>query len=333
LPPTQIGYARWAGPIQGLFDILGTLPGYREIDLSSFFMVALPIFAAMLIGDAGYGLIFALAPLLVWKKMTAAAGKPTAQLVVVFGVATLVWGLLTGNLFGLSPQSMQRAGGIWATFGNILDPFMIIRGSSDEVRAILIKVSFGLGSIHLVLAHLRAAVARWPDQTAIADLGWAVVLIGMLGVIWQLFFGAEAPVWLPRYAAIAVAVGWLPVIVFGAPAHNPITRVLGGFAASLLPMIGAFGDTMSYIRLMAVGMASFYIALAFNQLGMTVAEAGAWAWPFAALVVLFGHMLNIALCLIAIFAHGVRLNMLEFSNNAGVQWAGHPYQPFVRQQP
>ncbi len=332
LPPTQIGYASWAGPIQGLFDILGTLPGYREIDLSSFFMVALPIFAAMLIGDTGYGLVFAIAPLVVWKKITAAAGKPTAQLVVVFGVATLIWGLMTGNVFGLSPHDLQQAGGVWAGLGSALDRAMVIRGSTDEVRAILIQISFILGSVHLVLAHLRAAAARWPDQTAFADLGWAVVLVGMLGVIWQLFFGATAPAWLARSSAVVVAVGWLPVILFGSPARNPIKRILGGFAASLLPMIGAFGDTMSYIRLMAVGMASFYIALAFNQLGVTIAGAGAWAWPMAALVVLFGHLLNIGLCLIAIFAHGVRLNMLEFSNNAGVQWAGHPYEPFARRQ-
>lgn len=45
---------------------------------------------------------------------------------------------------------------------------------------------------------------------------------------------------------------------------------------------------------------------------------------------LAGHALNIVLCLIALLAHGVRLNMLEFSNNAGVEWAGYPFQPFAK---
>ena len=103
-----------------------------------------------------------------------------------------------------------------------------------------------------------------------------------------------------------------------------------GFASSLLPLISTFGDTMSYIRLMAVGMASFYIAFAFNDLGATIAGSATWQWALAAPIIVVGHLLNIALCLIAIFAHGVRLNMLEFSGNAGVQWAGYAYAPFAK---
>jgi V/A-type H+-transporting ATPase subunit I len=88
---------------------------------------------------------------------------------------------------------------------------------------------------------------------------------------------------------------------------------------------------MSYIRLMAVGLASYYIAAAFNTLAGSL--AGAATWAAGAPVVLFGHALNIGLAVIAIFAHGVRLNMLEFSNNAGVQWAGYAYQPFAANAP
>ena len=124
-----------------------------------------------------------------------------------------------------------------------------------------------------------------------------------------------------------MGIGMLLPMLFSFPHRNPILRVLGGFASSLLPLVGTFGDTMSYIRLMAVGMASYYIAFAFNGLAVQLAEVATWgvAW----IVVLFGHGLNLGLCAIAIFAHGVRLNMLEFSNNVGVQWAGREYQPFA----
>jgi V/A-type H+-transporting ATPase subunit I len=83
---------------------------------------------------------------------------------------------------------------------------------------------------------------------------------------------------------------------------------------------------MSYIRLMAVGLASYHIAAAFNELGASLADTATWF--AAAPVIVFGHSLNIGLAIIAIFAHGVRLNMLEFSNNSGVQWAGYPYNAF-----
>jgi len=86
---------------------------------------------------------------------------------------------------------------------------------------------------------------------------------------------------------------------------------------------------MSYVRLMAVGLASYYIAMAFNTLAGILADSITWYSVAPEVVLLFGHALNIGLAAIAIFAHGVRLNMLEFSSNAGVQWAGFAYAPFA----
>ena len=115
---------------------------------------------------------------------------------------------------------------------------------------------------------------------------------------------------------------------FGRPAGGVVKRLLLGFASSLLPLLSTFSDTMSYIRLFAVGLASYFIASAFNILASQVAETATW---FAAVpILLFGHGLNIGLAAIAIFAHGVRLNMLEFSNNAGVQWGGFAFKPFLK---
>lgn len=48
----------------------------------------------------------------------------------------------------------------------------------------------------------------------------------------------------------------------------------------------------------------------------------------AAVVILFGHLLNLALCLMSVMVHGVRLNTLEFSNHVGLTWAGSKFKPF-----
>jgi V/A-type H+-transporting ATPase subunit I len=321
-PPTLIRYPRWARPIKGLFDMLGTNPGYREYDLSPFFMVALPIFAAMLIGDAGYGLVFLLPPLLVYRRISAAFGKPGTHMLMVMGAATFVWGVLTANFFGLSPQSfsegsavaraMKAAGLLW-------------RSDPEASRMLIIQISFVLGCVHLTLAHLRRLVGMLPGQQALSELGWCIVLWAMLGVIWLLFFGG-APVGAGAIMA-CLGVGAALAVLFTHPARNPLKRVGIGLASSILPLLGTFSDTMSYIRLMAVGLASYYIAAAFNGLGADLAATATWL--AGAPVVLFGHALNIGLAVIAIFAHGVRLNMLEFSNNAGVQWAGYAYRPFA----
>jgi len=351
-PPTQIAYPRWTRPIRGLFDILGTLPGYREMDLSPFFMVAMPLFAAMLIGDAGYGLVFTLVPALLYRRLVRAAGKAKTHLLLVIGVATLAWGILSANYFGVTPETLARAGGFtrlvdgkavpdydalragggaWAAAGRaMIAAAPAWHEDPDQARYLLMKIAFVIGTIHLVLAHLRRAIEYAPDLRFLAEVGWAVVLGDMLVLIWYLMFidvkQTPSAVW------AVLAAGFALPVLFGAPKRNPAARVLAGLGAALLPLLGTFSDTMSYIRLMAVGLASYYIAAAFNGLGAMLADSIGWYTVVPVLVVVFGHALNIGLAGIAIFAHGVRLNMLEFSNNAGVQWAGYAYAPFAAAQ-
>ena len=326
-PPTLVEYPKWARPIQGLFSILGTLPGYREMDLSPFFMIALPLFAAMLIGDAGYGLLFVLVPALTYRKAVAAAGKPGVHLLIVMGIATMIWGVLTGAFFGVTPQNLINTGGACARIGNVLHACQVIRGDAQEQAYIIMKISFVIAAVHLSLAQLRQAIDVAPRLEMLSKVGWAIFLWGIFLVIWYLFFQSQAgrrPHWLTMHLLVG---GAAMAIIFASPDRNPLKMVGKGLAQFPLTALSAFSDSISYIRLMGVGLASTIIGQTFNQLGANVADAATW---FAgAFVVLFGHGLNIAMCMIAILAHGVRLNMLEFSSNAGVQWAGYAYEPFA----
>jgi V/A-type H+-transporting ATPase subunit I len=347
-PPTLVRYPAWCRPIKALFDTLGTIPGFREFDVSGFFMVTMPIFVAMLIGDAGYGLLFTAVSLAMFGKIRSRAGGPAAWLVLIFSLTTVAWGVLTANFFGMTPENAARfagftvaaggqtvgdvramlagGGGAWGGVGRAMcHAAVLYRIDAEAARNVIIKVSFILGTIHLVSAHLRQAGGYWPDRRMLAELGWAMVLPGMLGVIWQMFFiGMDQP-WSP-VIGILIAAGMALVVLFSHPDRNPLKRIGVGIIGNVLPLISTFSDTMSYIRLMAVGLASYYIAYSFNVLGAQV--AGASSWVLAVPVLIFGHGLNIGLGLIAIFAHGVRLNMLEFSTNAGIQWYGYAYRPF-----
>jgi len=85
---------------------------------------------------------------------------------------------------------------------------------------------------------------------------------------------------------------------------------------------------MSYIRLFAVGMASLAIAQSFN--GMASPMLKGLAFPAGMLILLIGHGLNIIMGLLSVVVHGVRLNLLEFSGQLGMEWAGIPYEPFKK---
>jgi V/A-type H+-transporting ATPase subunit I len=356
-PPTLIDYPRWVKPIKGLFDILATLPGYREVDLSPFFIITMPLFAAIIIADAGYGLVFAAAALWLGRKLRRAADKVKAQLLLVIGIATMLWGFFTGSVFGFGPLEVAGWGGAWETAGKAFNAVLIggrVDGDAFEaalavsepaaraaalaalgedgmvhLRVVLMKLSFLLAVAHLVGARLREAAALAPNQRALASVGWALVLAGMFRVVWFLFFDlqADADAGIPGWTAAVLAAGAALAILFGVPHRSLLRRVGVGFASSLLPLVGTFGDTMSYIRLMALSLAGLHIVQVFQVLAGRLADAATWGAGVPLLVL--GHVFNMCLCLIAIFAHGVRLHMLEFSNNAGVTWSGYPFKPFA----
>ena len=97
-----------------------------------------------------------------------------------------------------------------------------------------------------------------------------------------------------------------------------------------LSLVSNFVDVVSYLRLFAVGVAGFEVAKAFNNMAADAAADGGSGYVVAALIAIFGHSLNLALCAMGVLVHGVRLNTLEFSAHLGLQWNGFSYRPFAR---
>jgi len=303
-PPTLIRSPAWARPVEGLFKILGTVAGYREFDVSVPFLIALPVFTAMLISDGGYGAVLLLALTLGYRKLAPALGAQFTHLLILVSIAALVWGGLCGTFFGVTVY-----------------PPVIAVDMSEASRTFMMRLCFWMGAIHLSLAQLWPAVGLFPDLRFLNRVGWAAFIWGMLGVV-QMFvlktpmgWGTPWPYLLLTGAALA--------ILFCQPSWNVGRMLLMGFANFPLSVLSAFSDVISYVRLMAVGLASSVLGVSFNEMARGIDD-----WPLAVLVLVFGHSLNLGLAMIAMFAHGVRLNMLEFCNNLGMQWTGYRYSPF-----
>ena len=100
-----------------------------------------------------------------------------------------------------------------------------------------------------------------------------------------------------------------------------------GLVTLALDVINNFVDIISYVRLYAVGAASLAIAQAFN--GMAFPEGQEIKFTIGGALILFaGHALNIILAAMGVMVHGIRLNTLEFSSHAGVEWGGIHFNPF-----
>jgi|APFre7841882724_1041349.scaffolds.fasta_scaffold02182_7 V/A-type H+-transporting ATPase subunit I len=319
-PPTLFRPVRWARPIEALFKILGTVPGYREFDVSAAFMIALPIFSAMLISDAGYGLIYLLLPIIFYRKMS----QQLAQLLIAIGAMSVIWGVITCSFFGYDFHRLLAAiplvGALFAKGPLIVVGMEKPYPEAVDPMSLLMRISFILGAIHLSAAHLWRARTNFPNLSFLSNLGWAIWLWGMFGVVNMFVLGAPFKGTLYPHL---LAVGGVMAILFAAPDRNPFKMIGLGIANFPLSAIATFGDTVSYVRLMAIGLAGSALAVAFNQMTEPL------PWPVKIPILVVAHGLNVAVSIVALFAHGVRLNMLEFSNNLGMQWSGYAYEPFT----
>jgi len=311
--PTLIHNPAWVRPIQALFDFIKISPGYREVDVSASFLIALSLFFAMIVGDAGYGLLYLLLTLWAWHRM-----KPQGihrypfMLFVLFGVCTMAWGALTGTYFGIQFEhlhpALQRLRYDWLT-------------SERNVMALCLTI----GSIHLTLAHLWNMLRVINSPRALAQLGW-------IGVVWTMYFGARALFGMapfpPAFIPFSIA-SFILIPVFMTP---PSRLKADWIMHAMLPLsiISSFGDVLSYLRLFALGMASLQIARSFNDMAMSVGMDSLLAQLGVALILLAGHTLNIVLSIMSVLVHGVRLNALEFSMHLGLEWSGVQYTPFRR---
>ncbi|MDY3939943.1 MAG: V-type ATP synthase subunit I [Spirochaetia bacterium] len=324
--PTKIKNGKIVSLIQPVFDFLGTVPGYRESDINGFFLFFFSLFFAMIIGDAGYGLIFlagSLGAMIMSRKKTGKV-SPVTVLFAWLSFCTMVWGALSGNWF--ASQALAEWGPLKAITVPALDAFG--PESSDTVK----WLSFFIGTVQISIAHIWSFIRglkEKPRVKAFTELGWLLVCLGMFNLILMLILKKTMlPV---SYGFIGVGVLFL--ILFGKQDDGHFVKNVGkglvGIVSTFLNTVSMFSDIMSYIRLFAVGLASFQIEMAFSSMAGNLSDSlGVPGMIFGALILLFGHGLNMMLGVLAILVHAVRLNLLEFAGHLGQQWVGIKYQPF-----
>ena len=175
-----------------------------------------------------------------------------------------------------------------------------------------------------------------PDQfinsiKALSEVGWICLVWGLFFITEQLVLGNPAPGWYTWLFIVGAA-----LVIFFSKESNNLLKSIGASIANLpLSLISGFSDIVSYVRLFAVGMATAAVAASFNNmaLGDGVSGMGILDLVMAAIALLLGHTLNIALALMAVMVHGIRLNMLEFAGHLGVQFSGEAYKPFKLRAP
>ncbi|MFA5361684.1 MAG: hypothetical protein WC335_00335 [Candidatus Omnitrophota bacterium] len=306
--PTLIRSPRWVGLIKPVFTLLGIIPGYRELDVSALFLIFLGIFFGILIGDAGYGLIYILFTVWLQNKLKKdVSAKKIFYLLYLLSSCAIAWGLLTGTFFG-QDWLLKRG---WQPLVPQLNDAKFMQ-----------TFCFFLGALHLSLAHSWRALIKLPSPAALADAGWICVL-------WTAFFLARTLILgesFPAGGKWLILTGVVLVILFTNPQRNILKTIGEGLGTAALSLMNNFTDVVSYVRLFAVGLAGVAIAETTNTMAAGLG-GGFGALSAGVLIALIGHGLNVVLGPMSVLVHGIRLNVLEFSSHANVAWSGMEYDP------
>ena len=326
--PTKVHYNKVSGLIKPVFDILGILPGYREQDVSLWFFLFFTLFFAMIIGDGGYGALILLGTIALTVKQKKVTN--VTFLLYVLSIATIIWGAVTGTWFGM--ESVMNIpffkGMVIPSIATYPEYFGLTASVSQNA---IMKFSFSIGAIQMALGSILSVKKKIPekDLSWVADIGWTIAIIAMYMLSLNLVIHEDINL-KPVFALIGVA--FALVVLFGGMSPDKsfgdgLKSGLGGAFTQFLNTISCFGNVMSYIRLFAVGMAGVAISQSFN--GIAAGMHGPMM-IVGVVVVLIGHALNIVMCFLSVVVHGVRLNVLEFSGQVGLEWTGIPYEPFKK---
>ncbi|MCC7200804.1 MAG: ATPase [Gammaproteobacteria bacterium] len=289
------GYFR---PFELLVRLLPT-PRYTSIDPTPFIGIFFPLFFGMILGDVGYGILlaFVAAGLVAFAKGRNIR-RQVGQILFAASIYTIIFGVLYGELFG---EAGARLIGIEEPLIDRRKSIMPMLYFTMAVGTVHVLVGLALGFLSALRGHRR--------NEAIFKLFSILILLCIAGVAASYYAPVGALVRKPLLMAMLVIA--------------PVLLLTGGFLAPF-ELLRHLGNIVSYVRIMAVGLASVLLAYVANSLA---GRAGS-VWIGVAVAILL-HTFNLLLGVFAPTVHALRLHYVEFFSKF-VEPGGKPYVPLKK---
>jgi V/A-type H+/Na+-transporting ATPase subunit I len=335
--PVKLKNRRFAKLFEPITNLYG-LPSYAEIELTPMFAPFFALFFGLCLADIGYGIIvslFAAVLFLVTKKPSV---KPFAALGFIFGITTILGGVILDNEFGHKVTSIEQ-------LPDSLKGFVLF---PDVDSAMFLAIALGVIQVLFgyVLRMINAArnggfaATLQPLGTFLLIMGAVIAGVGSAGTDF-----AIGPIAVgkaldslgnaPLIGAVIAIAGVVLIFLFNNLQRKLFLRPLFGLWEMYGIVTGIPGDILSYIRLFALGLSGALLGGAINFIALMVRgdSVGVLGIVRAALMVLVlfgGHAINFAIAALGAFVHPLRLTFVEFYKAVGFAGGGKPFKPFMR---
>ena len=317
-------------PLTGMYG----WPNYNEFDPTPILAPFYLLFFSLCVGDAGYGLALILVGWLIAKeKLRIEMFEGLGPIIAVLGVGTTIVGYLGGTFFGIDIYQAEwlpecaKAPMFKAWLGDGTGNWM-----GYDIMMVLALI---IGVFHICLAMTVKAICYTKQNgfhATASTWGWLLLIVGGIATAILASTSVLGPQTTQVILIVIAAISALGIFIFNTPGRNPLINVGAGLWDTYQMATGILGDVLSYLRLYALGMAGAMLGAAFNELGMTVLGENpnvGTAIGFA-LIVAFGHVLNLLMACLGAFVHPLRLTFVEYFKNVGYEGSGKKYNPFKK---
>lgn len=273
------------------------LPKYDEVDPTFILSIFYWIFFGMMVADFAYGLILCIGSGIALKMFKFNdSTKKFLKFFFALSFSTMIWGLIYGSAFG----------------DLITLPTQILDSSKDFMTVLILSLAFG--GVHLAFGLGMKAyvlIKNGKPMDAFYDVFlWYLTLTSVILVI--IGKAITMPKIVNTIAFYGMIVGMLGIIAFGARDSKSIAGRIAGGLYSLYGITSYIGDFVSYLRLMALGLAGGFIAVAINIIVKMLVSGGIVGIIFGVIVFVFAQAFNIFLSFLSAYVHTSRLMYVEF---------------------
>ena len=302
-------------PITKMFS----LPNYTEFDPTPLFAPFFMLFFGLCFGDGGYGLLVLLACSF-FKRKVNPDFKPYLTLFQYLGLAAIIVGTCTGSFFGIALADVPA-------LSKVKDYFV----SSDN----LMTFSIGIGLVQIIFGKTVAAFkmkAQKGVKYSIAPFAWVFVITALALAFGLPMLNLQLPETVKTVFIGIAVIGLVVAYLYNSPGKNIFLNFGTGLWNTYNMASGLLGDTLSYIRLFAIGLTGAILGGVFNQLAVDMTEGMNIVLRAVCmlLILLVGHAINIGLCTISSLVHPLRLIFVEYYKNAEFEGGGKEYRPFKK---
>ena len=291
-----------------------SLPAYDGVDPNPFMAPFFILFFGLMMADMAYGLLMIFGSLLFLRKKRP-ADPSFMEMIFWCGIATFLFGALTGGFFGDFIPQLCRLINPASTFD-----LPALFSPLNDTMAIMVG-SLVLGAIQIFTGMTISVVKKTRDghfaDALWYEITWWIILAGLAMAIFKVGTVAGVPV--------VLVIGILMLAYGSGRGKKGFGKVTGFVAAVYNGVTGFFSDIMSYIRLMALMLSGAVLAQVFNKLGATTGSI-----VFFIVISLVGNTLNLALNLLGCYVHDMRLQFLEFFGRFYKE-GGKAYRPLCVQ--